>query len=112
MITGPVFYVSRKAYLSVDGRVFSSNVDSSNGSSSKFDSSLIGMTSSMQTSISWSSQRSMAPKSLEAHEGYFINLLMSTFTVCSPTFKITSPFSQFVTTFAVPKNGHLKMIEA
>ena len=52
----------------------------------------------------------MAPKSLEAHEGFFISLLMSTFTVCSPTLRITSPFPQSMTAFAVARKGRPKMI--
>ena len=52
----------------------------------------------------------MAPKSLEAREGYFISLLTLTFTVCSPTLRITSPFAQPVTTFAVDRKGRSKII--
>ena len=91
--------VSRKVYFSVDGRVLSSNISSSNDSSSKLASLLIAITYYMQASISSSSQRSMAPKSSKAREGYFIILLMSAFTVCSPTFSIASPFPQSVTAF-------------
>ena len=54
----------------------------------------------------------MAPKSSEAHEGYFISLLMSTFMVCSPTLRITSPFPQSMTAFAVARKRRPKMIEA
>ena len=92
MIIGFARCVSRKAYLSVDGRGFCSIVNSSKGSSLKLASSLIFMTSSMQASMSWLSKRSMVPKSLKACEGYFIGLFMFTFTVCSPSFRITSPF--------------------
>ena len=53
--------------MSVDGRVLSSKVGSSNGSSSRFASSSIVITSSMQPL--------MAPNSLEAHEGYFISFV-------------------------------------
>ena len=110
MITGFAYCVSRKVYFSVDGRVLSSNVGLSNGSSSKFTSSLIAMTSSVQASISWSSQRSMSPTSSEAREGYFINFLMSTFTICSPTFYITSPFPQSMMAFVVAKKCCPRMI--
>ena len=54
----------------------------------------------------------MAPKSSEAREGYFISLLMSSFTVCSPTLRIISPFSQSVMAFSVARKGHPKMIGA
>ena len=112
IITGFAFSSSRKAYLSVDGRVLSSKVGSSRGSSSYHTSSSIIMTSSRQASISWSSTKSIAPKSSEAREGYFINLLMSTFTVCSPTLRINSPFPQLVTAFVVARKGRPKMIWA
>ena len=112
MITGLTCWESRKAYLSVDGRGLSSPVSSSKASSLKSASSLIVMTSLMQVSMSWSSNRSMAPKSLKSCEGYYINLLMLTFTVCSPTLRITSPFPQSVTTFAVAKKGLLRIIGA
>ena len=92
MIIGFSYFVSRKAYLSVDGRALSSKVGSSNDSSSKFSSLSIVITSFMHALISWSSEKSMAPNSSEVHEGYFISLLMSTFMVCSPTLRITSPF--------------------
>ena len=108
IIVGFAFFSSRKAYLSIDGRVLSSKVGSSIGNSSKFAFSSIIITSSMQESISWSSKKSMVPNSFETCEGYFISLLMSTFTVCSPTLRITSPFPQYVTA----RKGHPKMIGA
>ena len=112
MITCFACSVSRNAYWSVDGTVLSSNVGSSIGISSKLAFSLIVITSSIQALISWSSERSMAPNSLECREGYFINLLMSIFTVFSPTQRITSPFPYFVMAFAVVRNGCPKMIGA
>ena len=54
----------------------------------------------------------MAPKSSEAREGYFMSLLMSTFTVCSPTLRITSPFPQSVTALAVARKGRPRIIGA
>ena len=99
-------------YLSVDGRVLSSKVGSSIGSSSHLASSSIIIISSMHASISPSFEKSMAPKSSKAHEGYFISLLMSTFMVCSPTLRITSPLPQLVTTFTVARKGRPKMIGA
>ena len=71
IITSFAFSSSRKAYLSVDGRVLRSNQGSSIGSSSNHASSSIIITSSMVASISWSLANSMAPKSSEAREGYF-----------------------------------------
>ena len=53
----------------------------------------------------------MVPKSSEAHEGYFISLLMSTFTVCSPTLRIIYHFPQSVMAFALARKGRPKMIE-
>ena len=73
---------------------------------------LIVITSSMQALISWVLERSMTHNSSEAQEGYFINLLMSTFTVCSPTFRITSHFPQSMMAFVVAKNGRPKMFGA
>ena len=104
IITGFAFSLSRKAYLSVNGRVFSSKVGLSNGSSSNFVSSLIIISSSMQASISWSLEKSMTPNYSEAREGYFVSLLMSTFMVSSPTLRITSLYPQSVM-------GHPQMIE-
>ena len=112
IITGLAFSSSRKAYLSVDERVLSSKVGSSIGSSSILASLLIIITSSTQASIFVSSEKSMVPKSSEAHEGYFISLLMSIFTVCSPTLRITSTFPQSVTALAVSRKGRSKMIGA
>ena len=111
MITSFACSVSRKAYLSVDGRFLSSKVESSIGSSSEFSFSSIIITSSMHALISWLSEKSMAPNSSEAREGYFISLLMSTFTVGYPTLRITFPFPQSVTVFGVSRKGHPKMIE-
>ena len=54
----------------------------------------------------------MVPNSSEAHEGYFISLLMSTFTVCSPILRITSPFPQSMMALVVTRKVHLKMIGA
>ena len=108
MITDFACYVSRKAHLNVDGRLLSSNI----GSSSKLASLFIAKTSSTHALMSSSSQRSMSPKSSEAREGYFINLLMSAFTVCSPTFSIVSSFPQFVMAFMIAKKGYPKMIRA
>ena len=54
----------------------------------------------------------MSLKSSEAHEGYFVSLLMLTFMVCSPILRTTSPFPQFVTAFLVAREGRLKMIGA
>ena len=74
IITGFAFSSSRKAYLSVDGRVLSSKEGLSIGSSSNLASSSIIITSSTQASITWSSAQSMTPKSSEAREGYFHKL--------------------------------------
>ena len=112
MIIGLTCWESRKAYLSVDGRGLSSYVGSSKSSSWKSASSLIVMTSSMQVSMSWSSKRPMALKSLKACEGYFISLLMLTFTMCSLTLRITFPFPQYVTAFAIAKKGLPRIIGA
>ena len=108
MITGFACSVSRKTYLSVDGRVLSSKVGSSNGSSSNFAPLSIIITSYMQASISWASEKSMAPNSSEAHEGYFISLLMLTFTVCSPNCKV-DVHGEHTTKLTFTENNHLRV---
>ena len=54
----------------------------------------------------------MAPNSSKACEGYFISLLLSTFTVCSPTLRVTFLSPQSVTAFDVARKGRPKMIGA